>query len=148
MKNKFRILSTGLLCLGILLSGCGPRQGAAGLEFEDAWIRPLPNGMKMTAGFGLLRNPEQAEIEIQAIASPSFGEVSLHRTEVVDGISRMLEVTVLSVKADSELALEPGGYHLMLMMPSGEIKPGQPVLIEMTATDGRVFIFEVPVERR
>lgn len=104
--------------------------------------------MKMTAGFGVLRNSQQKPIEITAFSSPSFSDVSLHRTELVDGVSKMREVPALKLAAGESIVLEPGGYHLMLMMPSGEIQPGGVVTIEMTAADGLSFRFDVPVERR
>jgi len=66
----------------------------------------------------------------------------------VDGVSKMREVPELSIEAGSSVVLEPGGYHLMLMMPIGDIQPGQVVTINMTASDGRSFSFELPVVRR
>jgi len=102
----------------------------------------------MTAGFGLLRNPAGESIEIVSFTSPEFGDVSLHRTELTDGVSKMLEVRSLSIGAGETAVLEPGGYHLMLMMPAVEIQPGHTVTIELDTADGRRFSFSVPVERR
>ena len=40
----------------------------------------------------------------------------LHRTTIDEaGLARMGEVEGLDLPADSSVALEPGGYHLMLM---------------------------------
>ena len=102
----------------------------------------------MTAGFGTLQNPGPEALQIESFSSPSFGDVSLHRTEIVDGVSKMREVPELLIDAGSRVVLEPGGYHLMLMMPNGDIQPGQVVTITMTLSDGRSFSFELPVERR
>ena len=102
----------------------------------------------MTAGFGVMNNPGSAAIEITSFTSPSFGDVSFHRTELVDGIAKMREVPVLSIAAGATVVLEPGSYHLMLMMPFGEIQPGQAITLEMTTADGRSFSFEAHVERR
>jgi hypothetical protein len=148
VKNKFLVRTYGLLCLGILLSACNPGGNRAELDFEGAWVRPLPTGMKMTAGFGVLRNSQPKPVVITAFSSPSFGDVSLHRTELVDGLSKMREVPALKLAAGESIVLEPGGYHLMLMMPSGEIQPGSVVAIEMTAADGSSYRFDVPIERR
>jgi copper(I)-binding protein len=144
----FQISYIILLGACLFVAACKPHGPASGLVFEEAWVRSLPPGMKMTAGFGILRNPEPATIEITSFASPSFGDVSLHRTEVVDGVSKMREVPVLTIAAGATVVLEPGSYHLMLMMPAGDFKPGQSVVVEFIASDGRSFSFEVPVERR
>ena len=148
MIKFFRISSRLMLCTGIFLAACGPSQKNAGLVFEDAWIRAVPPGMKMTAGYGKLSNTEPNAIEITSYSSLSFAEVSLHRTELADGINKMREVPVLAIAAGATIVLEPGSYHLMLMMPSGEIQPGQTITLEMAAADGRKFKFEMKVERR
>jgi len=118
------------------------------LAFEAAWIRALPPGMKMTAGFGLLRNDGAQAIELSAFSSPQFGDVSLHRTELVEGLSRMREVPSLKLAPGETIALEPGGYHLMLMMPVAPIAVDERITLDISAEDGRVFRFELPVERR
>jgi copper(I)-binding protein len=137
-----------MLSAGIFLAACGSSVQSTGPVFEDAWVRAIPPGMKMTAGFGILSNPEPAAIEVTSFASPSFGDVSLHQSELLDGISKMREVPVLLIAAGATVVLEPGGYHLMLMMPSGDIQPGQTVVIELGIADGRSFNFEMKVVRR
>jgi len=64
--------------------------------------------MKMTAGFGVLNNPESATIEITSFTSPSFGDVSFHRTELVDGLAKMREVPVLSIEPGATVVLDCG----------------------------------------
>ena len=118
------------------------------LRFADAWVRAAPPGMGMTAGFGSIRNDGPGDVELTAFSSPAFGEVSLHRTEEVDGVSRMRDVPSLTVPAGAAVELAPGGYHLMLMKPLETLEAGQSVTLRMTAKDGREFRFEVPIERR
>ena len=149
MAKKVQSTFLGLLTACILAAtACDDSRINSGPTLKDAWIRALPTGSGMTAGFGTLENPGPGAIEIRSFTSPSFGDVSLHRTELVDGVSRMKEVPALSIEAGSSIVLEPGGYHLMLMMPVEDIMPGKTVTIEMTAADGRHFSFVVPVERR
>jgi copper(I)-binding protein len=148
MAKKVQPRIFGMLVVCILVAACGGSGADTEPVLKDAWIRALPTGAGMTAGFGTLENPGPAAIEIRSFTSPSFGDVSLHRTELVDGVSKMREVPVLSIAAGSRVVLEPGGYHLMLMMPAEEILPGKTVTIEMEAADGRRFNFNVPVERR
>lgn len=136
------------LCLAMVLAACAPSAEQSPPEFEDAWIRPLPPGMKMTAAFGTVNNPGKKPIVFNAFSSPSFGDVSLHRTESVDGVSRMREVDELRVRPGESFVLEPGGYHLMLMMPHSSLEPGQAVTVVMSTDDGRSFNFDFPVERR
>jgi len=137
-----------ILGVGILLAACAREPDNAGLGFDQAWIRAVPAGVNMTAGFGTLLNPGQETVQLIDFSSPSFGEVSLHRTETAGGVSGMREVPALSIDAGSSVTLEPGGYHLMLMAPINEIQPGESITIEMHTQDGRSFRFNVPVMRR
>lgn len=144
----FRISSWQVICACLFLAACDAATERAGPVFNDAWIRPLPPGMKMTAGFGRISNPSKKPLIFNKFESSAFGDVSLHRTMMVDGVSKMREVDELTVAPGESAVLEPGGYHLMLMMPLTEIEAGQSVNVVFTATDGQSFSFDVPVERR
>ena len=144
----FRISLWLALIATIFLAACNRGDDRTGLDFEQAWVRPVPPGMKMTAGFGTLHNQGSKAISLTSFTSESFGDVSLHRTEKVDGVSRMREVGELLIEPGDRALLEPGGYHLMLMMPSEEVQPGMIVTVTISASDGRSFRFNVPVERR
>jgi copper(I)-binding protein len=137
-----------IVCLGILGWTCALAADGAGLAMESAWVRAMPPGMQMTAGFGRLHNPGTQAIELVAFSSPDFNEVGLHRTETVDGVSRMREVPSLVIAGGEAVELAPGGYHLMLMGPNQPLREGQAVAVRVTTADGRVFRFELPVERR
>jgi copper(I)-binding protein len=136
------------LCVAMVLNACAPVTEQSGPVFEDAWIRPLPPGMKMTAAFGTLSTPGKKPLVFNSFSSPSFGDVSLHRTREVDGVSKMREVDELRVAPGESVVLEPGGYHLMLMVPGSDLEPGQTVHIVMSTDDGNSYGFDVPVERR
>jgi copper(I)-binding protein len=143
-----RAKSSCILSVGILLVACEREPDNAGLGFDQAWVRAVPAGVNMTAGFGTLLNPGQETVQLNDFSSPSFGEVSLHRTETAAGVSRMREVAALTIDAGSSVTLEPGGYHLMLIAPNKEIQLGEYIAIEMHTQDGRSFRFDVPVMRR
>lgn len=147
MKRKFPRLAF-LALAALSLAACQPAETPTEPALENAWIRSMPPGMKMTAGFGTLNNVTEEKIEISAFSSPQFRDVSLHRTEVVDGVSSMSEVESLNLCSGETLEMAPGGYHLMLMGPRVSMAPGQTVELELHASDGRVFRFPVPVEKR
>ena len=108
----------------------------------------MPAGMKMTAAFGQLINSGDQAIEITGFSSPSFDDVSLHRTEQVGGMSKMRPVSRLSIVARDRVELAPGGLHLMLMMPTTVIEPGTRIVVDLKSTGGQTFSFSIPVERR
>lgn len=144
-------IGTSWLCLCIaaaFLAACNAGTERRGLEFNEAWVRAAPPATRMTAAFGVLENHTSSDIELTAWSSPAYADVSLHKTEVIDGVSRMRAVPVLAIPAGESVVLAPGGYHLMLMMPLPGVEPGQSVELQATTLKGRVFGFEAPVERR
>lgn len=145
---KKNILWTFVLgSLLLLIAACKPAETPTEPVFENAWIRQAPPGMKMTAGFGTLRNVTDQAIDIESFSSPVLASISLHRTEVVDGVSSMQEVDVFSLAPGSSLVMEPGGYHLMMSFRM-QLSAARPVPLEVHTADGRTFSFEVPVEQR
>jgi copper(I)-binding protein len=104
---------------------------------ESAWVRQPPVEMPMMAGFAVIRNGCDAPVRIVSASSPAFGAVELHETRKVDGVSRMRHLPELAVPAHGQVALQPGGLHLMLMRPAARLAQGQRVEIELGLSDGR-----------
>lgn len=146
MKKNFRYIVYAGAAIAVLLAACQPR--ASEPVFEQGWVRAMPPSSGMTAAYGILHNGTASPVTLVSFASPAFGDVSLHRTEQVDGVARMREVTSLTLQPGESAELQPGGLHLMLMMPTGPLQVGDGVELDMTAADGRRFRFEVPVEQR
>ena len=137
-----------LLAVSIFLAACSPPAAEQTLKFEDAWVRSTPPGAMMTAGFGRLVNQTDHQLEITAYTSPAYGDVSLHETVIENGVSRMREVHGLSIPPGGEVELAPGGYHLMLMMPTQASGPHDRVVLQIEEAGGQRFSFELPVEKR
>lgn len=118
-----------MLGLVAALPGCAAECAPT---LQEGWIRAGPPGMPMRAGFGRIVNDCPAPLEITGASSPAFDDVSLHRTTVVDGVSRMRSVPMLQVPANGEAVLEPGGLHLMLSGGRGGLATGDrvPVVLE------------------
>lgn len=136
--NRFAIVAacailSGLLAGNAFAADCLP-------TLRDGWIRVPPGGMQMMlAGYGRIENQCPAAATIVAAQSDAFADVSLHRTNLVDGVSRMRAVPELQVAAHGSAVFEPGALHLMLMQPGKPLKPGDHVAIDFRMQDGRHF---------
>jgi Uncharacterized protein conserved in bacteria len=114
---------TFLLALALLPFGqpaaqaATPAPAASCVSVEDGWIRLPPAPRPMLAGFGRITSKCRDAQAVVGARSPRFGEVSLHETSVVDGVSRMRELERLPLAPGAEALLQPGGLHLMLMQP-------------------------------
>lgn len=108
---------------------CAPR-------ITDGWLRLPPVAMPMLAGFGRIENACGKPVTIVGVRSPAFGEVSLHESTIVDGISRMRPLPRLTVVPGGSATLQPGGMHLMLMQPARELQVGEQIEVEFLLEGG------------
>lgn len=133
-----------------LLLAAGATQAAAREctpAMKDGWVRLPPAAMPMMAGFGRIANPCPAPVVIVSASSPAFGEVSLHETRIVDGVSRMRELEQLRIVPDGDATFKPGGMHLMLMQPHAPLKEGSKVVVVFKLQDGRELLSELVVRK-
>lgn len=134
-----RLLPLVLPCLlAMALPACAGHPACAP-RVRGGWIRLLPAGMPMHAGFGRIENPCPMPLVIRDATSPAYGSVMLHESRVVDGINRMRPVPELRIAPDGAAVLKPGGLHLMLMDPRAPLQDGSRVAIEFILEDGRVL---------
>lgn len=85
------------------------------LELRDAWVRALPPTQPNTAAYLAIRNPGPEALKITAATAELAERVEIHTTREVDGYMRMQQLQHLDLPAGGEVALAPGGTHLMLL---------------------------------
>ena len=108
---------------------------AAGERVRDPWIRYVSPGAP-AAGYFVLVNDTDRTIHLTGARSPAFREVMLHRTSAASGVARMQHVESVALRPHAELAVAPGGYHLMLMGPTRPLAPGERVRITLEFGEG------------
>ncbi len=111
-------------------------------QIKDGWIRLMPAGMSMQAGFGRIDNACSTPATIVSASSVAYGSVELHESKIVDGINRMRAVPELRIVPNGAAVLKPGGLHLMLMQPKATLKEGSRVAIQFKLKDGRTVLGE------
>lgn len=147
--NAYRLVLSLSLAV-VSLAACA-REGGNGNaascapQVRDGWVRLVPGGMPMHAGFARIENSCAAPATIVSASSPSYGSVMLHESRIVNGVSEMRMVQELRIKPDDAAVFKPGGLHLMLMDPTSPLKPGSHVAIDFALKDGRHILgdFEV-----
>jgi Uncharacterized protein conserved in bacteria len=127
---------------GVLLALCAAAASASAAEstcvtLEQGWARLPPNpAMPMTAGYGVLHNGCGKAVVVTGASSARFGDVSLHETTVVAGVSRMRAIERLPLAPGARVELKPGGMHLMLMQGKGALAEGQAVPLRLQLEGG------------
>ena len=125
---------TVLFLLALLVSQTAVAAGR--LEIRSAWIRTAPPGAMMLAGYATLHNGGDAPLTVIGAGSEAFGDVSLHESVEVDGVARMKALSEVEIPPGANVVFAPGGKHLMLMRPKGEIKAGESIKIRIETKSG------------
>lgn len=123
--------------LSVLLLVLAVSAHADELTVTDPWIREVPSVSRHSAGYMTLMNADGNDRELVAVETPLFERAELHESIEEDGMARMRHVVALTVPAGGEVALEPGGYHLMLMNRQVEsLESGDSVPMTLRFDDG------------
>lgn len=136
-----------LISVGVALAACCSAASAE-IVVDAAWVRAAPPGATMLAGYATLRNSGSEAVRMVGIDSKAFESVEMHRTEEVDGVSRMRPVAAIDIPPGGEAVLEPGGLHLMLIRPRQALAEGDAVTLRLRFADGRTVDAAFPVQRR
>jgi copper(I)-binding protein len=144
-------MNASRLLLGLALAAFA--SAAVGAEItctpviEKPWVRAAPPGAASLAGYLVLRNPCKDAIEVSGVESRDFAMPMIHRSEVVEGVSRMRPAGKLVVPPGGSLRFEPGGLHLMLMKPQRALPDGSQAGVRLVLADGRRIFAVFPVRR-
>jgi periplasmic copper chaperone A len=120
----------------------------ADVTVTQPWVRGTVAPQKTTGAFMKLNSTSDAKLV--SATSPSAKQVEIHEMVVVNNVMRMRPVAEIALPAGKEVALKPGGYHIMLMGIEHQLKQGDIVPITLTVRegDGKSRTVEVQAEVR
>jgi len=114
----------------------------------NAWVREAHPSAPVNAGYMTLVNVGEQDLELVRVESAAFETIEIHEMVPVDGMMRMREVGDLVIPARGQIALEPGGKHLMLRGPHSHLKTGDTIDMTLTFESGRQQTVAVQVAAR
>lgn len=130
-----------------LRPAAAPPPASACLVLEQGWVRAPMAGRAMTAGYGQLHNRCAHAVGLAGLHSAQAQRIELHRTEIIDGISRMRPVPDLQIPAGQRVSLEPGGLHLMLHGLQPDVVSGSQLELQIDDGGGH-RAYRLPVRAR
>jgi len=84
------------------------------LLIDHPWARPSAGQAKNGAAYLRIVNGGGQADKLLSASTPAAKRVELHTHEHTDGVMRMRQVKAIEVPAKGEVALKPGGLHVML----------------------------------
>lgn len=124
MRNKFAAILA-------LLALAAPAH-AAEISITDGWFRALPPSVP-SGGYFILRNDSDTALTLTDVESPACGMVMMHKS----GKGGMEHLTALDVPPGTQARFEPGGYHLMCMAATPQMRAGGSVPVTFSFRNGR-----------
>lgn len=109
----------------------------------DPWVRGTVAQQKATGMFAKISSAQGGRLV--AASSPAAGVVEIHEMAMDGNVMRMRAIDALDLPAGKTVALEPGGYHVMLIDLVQPLAAGQtvPVKLVIEGADGKRETVEV-----
>lgn len=120
---------------------------AANVSVSDAWARATMPGQKVSGAY--MQITSDADARLVGASSPVVPRVEVHEMKMDGDVMRMREVKAVELPKGKAVALEPGGFHIMLMNLPKPIAAGETIpLTLLIESGGKRQTVEVKAEAR
>ena len=117
----------------------------ATVTVRDVWVREAAAGRPTTAAFLVLENKGDV-VRALLRGTASVGDtLELHEMKRDNGMMRMSPVARIEIPAHGEVALRPGGLHLMIFGLKAPLTVADTVALTLTFDDGKTLSLKAPV---
>lgn len=117
------------------------------VQASAAWLRAMPPGQVNSAAYMILHNHTAAALRVVAVSSPAARSVEVHESRQVDGMWQMRRLESLALPAGGEVALEPGGAHLMVFGLNPTPAAGDTICFELQLDNGDTVLVDAQVRK-
>lgn len=130
------VKAAAVAALTVVLAACStgasPSTGSGTIRAEGAWARQSM-GMDLAVAVYLnLKNETATADSLVGASSPAAATVEIHETSAdASGQMAMHPVEKIALPAGGSVELKPGGYHVMLIGLTGELKAGDKVEVTL-----------------
>ena len=116
------------------------------IVIEKPWARASIGTSRPGGAYLIVRNEGSEAISLVGLHTEIAGMPSIHETRTnLDGISSMAPADDILIPAGGMIALEPGGYHVMLMKLKAPLVKGETFMMTLLFSDGTEIETNVPV---
>ena len=130
-----------------MVVGCEQEHTGDPIVVRDAWIREPPP-RSPAAGYLVIENRGGESVALVGLATEAAEQTEIHIMEHKDDRMTMRQVAELQVPAGEEVALEPGGAHLMLMELRRPLRDSDEVELLLRFGNGTERRVSVPVRKK
>ena len=121
------------LAAGACSSTGGSPSPSGAITVTDAWARPAMSMGGAGAAYLTITNGTAQDDALLAVRTAAAANPEIHETTAMgSGMTGMQPVDKVPVPAGQTVRLEPGGYHIMLINLTSELKAGTTIQLTLT----------------
>jgi len=140
-RNLSAALSLGFV--GVIVAHWASADSGSAVQVSDAWVRETVPGQSVGAAYMRIRSTQR--VELVRVQSGVARSAEIHQMSMENGLMKMRELKSVGIDAGREVALEPGGTHIMLVDMKRPLRPGEEVTLKLhfRRLDGSAFAVTV-----
>lgn len=139
-----KILAKFFLLLATFAMSVGIAYAQAAVTVVDAWVRSTVPEQHATGAF--MRLTAAASTRLVGASSTAAKVVEVHEMAMQNDVMKMRQVDAIALPAGTPVELKPGGYHIMLMQLTRQIKAGDTVPVTLIFEDSARQRSEITVQ--
>ncbi len=138
-----------ILMLGLMLGACTVSPQDQTIQIKQPWVRAASAMMKPgesasmgqessssamsanSAAYMLIENHSNSADKLLSVSSNAAQFVELHKSEMQDGVMRMMQVEYVEIPAKGNAELKPGGFHVMLIGLKQDLVAGEALTLQL-----------------
>ncbi len=114
-----------VLCAPLAVAAEPPAAGVSGIVVSDGWIRQVPPVSRNSAGYLVVENRGAADDMLLGASVEGVRVTELHEMVRKGDTLMMQRRPAIAVPAGGQVALAPGGLHLMLIDLQRPLQAGE-----------------------
>ena len=137
-SRRVTLLPSTLLVLALALGACSTSSsstapsGGGSLTVTGAWARTSMSMDTAGAAYLTITNGTGQDDALIGVSTPAATSPEIHETTAAgSGMMGMHPVDRIAIPAGQTVKLEPGGYHIMLIGLTGELKAGTTIQLTL-----------------
>ena len=102
---------------------------------DDAWVRATVAGQPSTGAF--MHITSSTDSKLVEVRSPVARTVQIHESKMQNDVMSMQPVAAVALPAGKSVAIEPEGYHVMLIDLVNQVKAGDQVPLTLIVENSK-----------
>lgn len=127
---------------------CLPIFANNNITITSGYVRESIPGSSVTAAYFTIENLSKKPLLLVKLSADFSDKIELHEHKMADGLMRMREVDGINIPAQSNVVLQPYGYHVMIFDLKHPLKNGEEAQLTLYFEDTPPFNVKLPVYRK